>query len=714
MGKVIGIDLGTTNSVMAIRVLKSDIIPNKEGKTLTPSVVAYTHKAGLFGFNKKEEIIVGDRAQDLLLQDPENTIVSIKRLMGRSFNDKEIQALKSNPSYANKIVAPTKGTAAGVAIKLKDGYEVSPQMVSGQILSKLKADAEAYLNDEITEAVITVPAYFNEKQKHATYQAAELAGFKISRLLAEPSAAAIAYGIDNASVAQTILVYDFGGGTLDISILSFADGHFMEQAKGGDMWLGGDDIDQLLGRMIIQKLEKEYQLDSFLHFIETLNQSDRLRLSGEIRRAAEKAKISLSEQNETIVEINSTVRTSSGKRIQVELEITRSNFESIISPLIDKSRLLVEDVLQKVHFTPDMIDCVLMVGGSSAIPAFQASLQAQFGVDKIKIHERPMHAIAEGAAILAKKLAGSEQESYELGQVMYRSAHDYYLKLASGEQMLLIEKQTPLPATINRTLKYEHPAQLIGHFCFSSQVGDHFESIGDLWLSHFPEAIGYDSGQKAAEVEFTFSVTEDELVKVDVQLKGNSKIKMSKTISRGGEDEHLFAQLSEAIESINKRDIDAEVKSNQGFNFLYYSAALAQLITKEISEELSNTERDLESKTRQLSQKLNQIKELCSVEDQESDDAAFWNRFLFLQNISYMSDFFDDKEQLKSFRNMVEIVKQSLLQIEETQKLKELLVECEILAEKAAPEAGRALTFGHHGKIALDYHGHVRVGLTQE
>ena len=270
MGKSIGIDLGTTNSVMSIRILKSDIIPNSEGETLTPSVVSYLTSSGLLGLNKKLETLVGRNAKDLLLQDPENTISSVKRLMGRAYSDPEVQNLIQHSGLGFRISALAQGTNSSIAIKLKNGMELSPSTISGEILKKLKKDAEAYLKDEVTEAVITVPAYFNEKQKHATYQAAEFAGFKVSRLLSEPSAAAIAYGIDESSEPKTLMIYDFGGGTLDISILTYSGGHFMEQAKGGDMWLGGDDIDLLLYHFIAGELAKEFKIDSFADFLNTL------------------------------------------------------------------------------------------------------------------------------------------------------------------------------------------------------------------------------------------------------------------------------------------------------------------------------------------------------------------------------------------------------------------------------------------------------------
>jgi molecular chaperone DnaK len=712
MGKSIGIDLGTTNSVMSIRVLKSDIILNAEGEELTPSVVSYG----------KSGIVVGRKAQDLLLQDPENTIRSVKRLMGRSHLDPEVQLLTQSSGLGFSLGPLSQGAETSLAIKLKNGTEVTPVEVSSEILKKIKRDAELFLKDEVTEAVITVPAYFNEKQKHATHQAAELAGFKVSRLLSESSAAAIAYGIDQSPQPQTVMVYDFGGGTLDISVLSYAGGHFMEQAKGGDMWLGGDDIDKIFYEFIVQKIEEEFALPPFATFLQSLPVGDRLRLRGEILRAAEKAKILLSNQHLALVEINSSVKSPGGTRIQTDLEISRSQFEELIKSIVLKSELLTNQVLNSIHFTPEMVNQVLMVGGSSAIPAFQNSMIKMFGADKVKVHARPMLTIAEGAAILAKKMTGLETEQGSgLGQVMYRSAHDYYLRLANGQQMLLVSKQSPLPVTIKKILKYEHASQLLGHFCFSNKSEERFEPIGDLWLSHLPKEIGYDPSLKAPEIDFSFTVTEDELVKVEVSLIGNPEISLSKTISRSEEDEKLFEILNSSIEEFNhkfKKDVDAEEAENRVFNFLYYSASLGRLITKEVSEQKigpQTNRADHLDRVAQLNQKITLAKEICLMDPSDNKRGHHWNRYLFLQALSkYYSQYFE-KADLLEFRKLVNLVFEEIGSLSGLENIEKALNNCLEFAKARAPQA-LAMTHleGDEPAIEGSYHSYVHTQLSEK
>jgi molecular chaperone DnaK len=695
MGKAIGIDLGTTNSVMSIRVLKSDIIPNKENETLTPSVVAYKNSSNILGMNKKTEIVVGQSAHDFLLQDPENSINSVKRLMGRSYSDPAIQNLIYHSGVHYKIVPHSQGTSSSLAIKLKDGTEVTPPQVSGEILKKLKADAEVFLKDEVTEAVITVPAYFNEKQKHATYQAAELAGFKISRLLSEPSAAAIAYGIDDSQDAKTILIYDFGGGTLDISILSYANGHFMEQAKGGDMWLGGDDIDVLLTQFINDKLCKEFSINNFNEFLKSLTHADALRIKSEIKRAAEKAKITLSSTESTLIEINNKTKTPNGLRLQFEFELTRKEFEDLIQPIVYKSESLINEVLTSVHFTKDLIDHVLMVGGSSTIPVLQNSLRSFFGSEKIKIHDRPMHAIAEGAAILAKKLTGSDALTQKLGEIMYRSAHDYYLKLANGEQMLLVEKQSVLPITVKKDLKYEHPTQLIGNFCFSSRSYDFFEPIGELWMSHLPTEIGVDPNDPAPEIELQFTVTEDELVQVQASLKDSPDVSINKIISRGGENEKLFNELKQKINSYNEKlkiYSDNEDSSDRGFNLNYFSSAIAKQISEQFTSQLMNTtdNANLVEKINQIHSKFDLAVQLSEFDRAADDSISCWSQLSHYEALpSFCGDCFASKENLSEFKSLTKTARQTLIDLESDKLIKDIFSKMETFIKEFAPTAER-------------------------
>lgn len=705
MGKSIGIDLGTTNSVMALRVLGTDLIPNREGDLLTPSIVAYSSEDGTPRF-------IGRTAKDLKLKDLENTVSSIKRLMGRSYSDKEVQDLIEKRRASYSIVSPSRGTNAGVCVKLSNGREYTPQEISSEILKKMKSDAEFYLKDEVTEAVITVPAYFNEKQKHATYLAAHLANFKTVRLLSEPSAAAICYGIDECKESNTILIYDFGGGTLDISILSYAEGSFMEQAKGGDMWLGGDDIDALLGNLIKLRLEKEMKIPSFETFLNNLSHGDSLRLLGEIQRVAEMAKIKLSQDDSVVIEINSQVQSPNGSRIWFEFDFTREEYEKLLLSLVQKSNELVRRLLESIYFTPDMIDQVLMVGGSSSIPCFQKALQELFGVNKVKVHERPMYVIAEGAAIMAKKLSGSVANSDELGEILYRTAHDYYLELANGEKLLLVEKQTPLPVYVERTLKYEHPSQLIGHFNFFSKENEEFKCIGDLWLSHFPEHVGYDEDATTPELELKFKINEEELIQVDITLKGMSGVSVSKIISRGGMDEKMFNQLHQMIQKVNKKIEKHPKQENLGFNLIYHSAALAQSISKEYLESKvsGNEKAEIENK---ILNRINLVEDICLGEENYEHKSTLWNEYLNLDCLTIMNDFFQSTEKLKTYRAMVKSLRSQLMEIDSIDEIRENIEACQKYIEEVAPKAPQALFYSQmmDSKIENGYHKSVRLGL---
>lgn len=263
MKKAIGIDLGTTNSVVAFKDTEVKILRSKENEELVRSCVSLI----------KDEIFVGKTAYNTgLKRNPENTVLSVKRLMGGAWKDKMVQDMISNKKYYKFGITKLQGGTDDAVAVLLGGKQYSPEQISAEILKKLKRDAEEKLGDEVTHAVITVPAYFTEKQKNATKIAAQLAGLKVQKLLAEPTAAAIAYGVDNLKVgdSKTVLIYDFGGGTFDLSVLNIVDGQYMEAGTGGDRWLGGDDIDKKLQELIFKKVESEYNISNLEDLIESL------------------------------------------------------------------------------------------------------------------------------------------------------------------------------------------------------------------------------------------------------------------------------------------------------------------------------------------------------------------------------------------------------------------------------------------------------------
>lgn len=365
MKKSIGIDLGTTNSVVAVKKVSTEVLKNAEGEYITPSCVMVKKR-----LMRRPEFIVGRDALEWIRQEPEHTITAVKRLIGRNFHEQEVQELITKQSLHYQLATHSRGSANSLALQI-NGREFTPEEISAKILAKLKADAEAALGDEVDAAVITVPAYFNDKQKHATRTAAALAGLKVRRLLPEPTAAAISFGVDKISGddGRTVLVFDFGGGTLDLSILTISGGRIIEMGKGGDMWLGGEDIDQLLIDYVLQETAREEDVEDIRALIEQQKPARRNKFLAELKTAVEKAKIALSDQEETCIEILGVLQDKDGDPFDVEVELPRIRFESMMTPLLRSMLKLVRGVIVDVHFTEDLIDNVLLVGGAPVSPA---------------------------------------------------------------------------------------------------------------------------------------------------------------------------------------------------------------------------------------------------------------------------------------------------------------------------------------------------------
>ena len=372
MGKIIGIDLGTTNSAFAYMLAgKPEVISNAEGNRTTPSVVAV---------NKKGERLVGQVAQRQRVTNPKNTIYGVKRLIGRKFDDKEVQ--KDLDIMPYKIVK--KGT--GVAVEMGD-KEYTPEEVSAMILSKIKADAEAFLGEKVTEAVITVPAYFDDSQRQATKDAGKIAGLEVKRIINEPTAAALAYGLEKGKNDETIVVFDLGGGTFDISILEFGGGVFEVLSTNGDTHLGGDDFDQVIIDWLADGFKSEEGIDL---------RKDPMAMQ-RLKEAAEKAKIELSSSSST--EINLPYITAEGgvpKHLVKTL--TRSQFEQLAHSLIQACLVPCQNAIRDAKLQTSDIDEVILVGGSSRIPAVQTLVKNYFGKEPSK-GVNPDEVVAVGAAI---------------------------------------------------------------------------------------------------------------------------------------------------------------------------------------------------------------------------------------------------------------------------------------------------------------------------
>jgi len=386
MGKIIGIDLGTTNSVVAAMVGgEPTVISSSEGGRTVPSVV---------GFVRGGERVVGQLAKRQAVTNPKNTVFSIKRFMGRRFDDSEVNKTKGLVPYA----VEKDGKSDGVKVKLDSGESYSPQEVSAMILQKLKADAEAFLGEKITEAVITVPAYFDDTQRQATKDAGRIAGLDVKRIINEPTAAALAYGLDKKK-EEKIAVYDLGGGTFDISILELGDGVFEVKSSNGDTHLGGDDFDQ----RIIDWLLAEFKKDQGIDLSKDQQALQRL------KEAAEKAKIELSGTGQTEINLPYITADATGPK-HVVVTLTKAKLESLGADLIEKTKAPVLAALKDAGLKPSEIDEVVLVGGMTRMPAVVEAVKALFGGKEPSKGVNPDEVVAIGAAIQGGVLAGDVKD----------------------------------------------------------------------------------------------------------------------------------------------------------------------------------------------------------------------------------------------------------------------------------------------------------------
>src|SRR3989344_5008012 len=419
MSKILGIDLGTTNSAMAVVINgEPQIIENKEGARTTPSIVA---------ISKANERVVGVLAKRQAVTNHENTIFSVKRLIGRKFSDKEVQRDKKLLPYQIRESAD-----GGVDVKMGDKW-LNPAEISAMILQKLKADAEAKLGETITEAIITCPAYFDDSQRKATKIAGEIAGFDVKRVINEPTAAALAYGL-NKKKDEKICVYDFGGGTFDISILDVGAETIEVKATGGDTHLGGDDFDQKLMEWIVDQFKKENGIDL---------SKDNLALQ-RIKESAEKAKIELSSSLETEINLPFITSGADGPK-HLLYKLTRANLESMVHEYIDKSIDLVKRTMKDAGLEPKDINEVVLVGGQTRMPKMQEEVKKYFGKEPNK-EVNPDEVVAIGAAVQGGIMQGSVRDVLLLDVTPLSLGIETY----GSVNTILIQKNTTIPTAKNQ------------------------------------------------------------------------------------------------------------------------------------------------------------------------------------------------------------------------------------------------------------------------
>jgi molecular chaperone DnaK len=646
MKKAIGIDLGTTNSVVAFKDTLVKIIRNRENDELTRSCV------GL----RKGEIVVGSIVYTDIKRDPINTILSVKRLMGGAISDNMVQEMIQSPYYKFGITQLQGGTEDSVAVIL-GGKQYTAEQISAEILKKLKVDAEDRLGGEVSHAVITVPAYFTEKQKNATRIAAQIAGLKVQKLLAEPTAAAISYGVDNLKVGEskTVLIYDFGGGTFDLSILNIVDGQYIEAGTGGDRWLGGDDIDMKLQEFILEKVSKIYNIDNIKQLIKNLSDKKRILFEGEIRLQTEAAKIQLSSANSAQIIIDNLLEDESEDVIDINISITREEFEKLVKPFVEKTIDLISDLLNDVGYEIDMIDNILLVGGTSCIPLVRHMLSDKFGFDKIKFSEKPMLVVAEGAAILSHRL-GDEFEFLDqdltttIGDISCSTNHNYYIQIADGDSLKMekvIEKQTPLPIQVSRNFKTTSNNQKVVKVSIFSDVEYGKNELQALGFYLIEENLPIGS-----ELVFDFDIDTNENLNVSVSPKGNENLKKKIVLGRGNADQKALQSIDELIFRSTKeyKTIDGE----QAF-LKYISQRIKEIEKIGISTIEDNKWHEIFYTTTE------KYEEIINSEEQSSDvENIVWRAKRLLIEFADLLETFDKNTML----NLISQIESSVDEIE--------------------------------------------------
>ncbi len=483
--------------------------------------------------------------------------------MGTEFSDPQVQKMRSDHNaYPYGIKKPSGGTDEAVAIVLQ-GKEYSPEAISGKILKSLKDDA-AKLYGEVTDAVITVPAYFTEKQKSATKKAAELAGIHVQRLLAEPTAAAISYGFDKMVPGESkqVLVYDFGGGTFDLSILMAVDGQFIESGSGGDRWLGGDDIDRLLSDFVCKQVEMRDGF-SLSELLDDKTEKEKKAFAAGLKLGVEDAKKSLSQVEKATIFFSDFLENEDDDPVE-DFVVTREAFESLITPLINRTIDLIEELLAKTGIPMDTIDNILLVGGSSCIPLVKKMLSAKFGNDKVLSSEKPMLAIAEGAAILAQSLPTTDNpvvthdQADQPAGVVLTSKHQIFIQLedpaGSHRMEKIIDSQEVLPLEVNRKFRTVNENQKIVEVRLFSDVengGYKKTASGFFTIS--------DNLPAMSDLNFSFKLDEDETMTAEVKIVSSGK-KISIRLGRGQNDSRCLSDLSQKIEDVFSNPQIADAK----------------------------------------------------------------------------------------------------------------------------------------------------------
>ncbi len=586
MAKIIGIDLGTTNSCVAVlEDGKPRIIENSEGDRTTPSIVAFT---------KDNEVLVGQAAKRQAVTNPDNTLFAIKRLIGRKFDDEVVQRDIDLVPY--KIVEADNGDA-WVEV---NGKKMAPPEISARVLMKMKKTAEEYLGEEVTEAVVTVPAYFNDSQRQATKDAGKIAGLDVKRIINEPTAAALAYGMDKKRGDSTIVVYDLGGGTFDVSIIEIADidgeHQFEVLATNGDTFLGGEDFDQRIIDYLVSEFKKDQGIDLA---------NDPLALQ-RLKDAAEKAKIELSSSAQTDINLPYITADASGPK-HLEIRLTRAKLESLVEDLIERSMEPCKLALKDAGVSASDIDEVILVGGQTRMPKVQEAVKDFFGKEPRK-DVNPDEAVAAGAAIQAAVLAGDVKDVLLLDVTPLSLG----IETMGGVMTKLVEKNTTIPTKATQvfsTAEDNQPAVTIHVLQGEREMASANKSLGRFDLTDIPPAP-----RGTPQIEVTFDIDANGILNVSAKDKNTGKEQSIVIKASSGLSE-------EEVEKMIK-DAEAHADEDRKFHELVAARNTADALIHSTRKSISDLGDKLEAEEKtKIEAAITELEEAIKGEDKAEIEA---------------------------------------------------------------------------------------------